>query len=305
MIELRIKDKLYSGWKSVVIEKDMLSIANTFSISIDNGLQVGIEAGDKIQILKDKALFLTGYIDSLSIAISETKSPLILNGRSLSCDIIDCMIEENKQYIKQTALTIVQDVIKDFSIKVSSKLSLTPLETFDTKVGETFFNSINRICKQTNILPLSDNNGNIVLTRNDKTKYITVLKDSDLKEISYTSNLTSQYSKYSYKKESALSEVTDGSVENSNIKRYRPFVGVNTENKTNLDLANWKKNNSIANGTQLSIKVDNWDLEINKIIAIDSQLIKDSFLIKSISYEKSDLGLISSVTLVDKGLFNV
>lgn len=305
MIQLKVGNKLYSGWENISITKDMLSIAHTFQLSIEKGSSVGISEGDFVQILDDNKFIVSGYIDIYDIEIQDSKSPLILTGRSKACDLVDCMVENFKKYTNLNALKILQDIIVDFDISVSTTLSLDPVDVFETKVGETFFNAINRLCKQTNLLPISDSKGNLVLIKNQNKAIIRTLKDQDLKKIKFVSNNTNQFSKYSYKKEAIVVDVTDAHVDNKNIKRYRPFVGTNGENKTNLDMSNWKKDNAEANGIQLDITVDNWDYDINTIIGIDSQLIKNSYLIKSISFIKGNNGKVSNLVLVDKRLFNV
>ena len=79
------------------------------------------------------------------------------------------------------------------------------------------------------------------LVKNSKNQSKTILKDTNLKAINYTSNLTNQFSKYVYKKESSTDDITDSTVLNPFVNRYRPFVGINTENRTNLDFATWKR----------------------------------------------------------------
>lgn len=305
MIELKINNLKYSGWEDISISKDIMSIADTFNLTIENGTTLNVSEGDYIQILDDNSVILSGYVDIYDISIEDNKSPLRLTGRSKSGDLVDCMIENYKQYSQQTPLSIIRDIISAFDITVSSNITLPVVSTFETKVGETFFNAINRLCKQTNILPISSTNGNLLLTKNTLQASSIVLRDKDLKSIKFRSDISNQYSKYVYKKEAMASDVSDGTSNNLFVTRYRPFVGVNTDNKTNLDMAQWKKNNSNANSIQLEISVTGWDLEINKIVTIESQIIKNSYLIKSITYLKGDNGKISNITLVDKGLFNV
>lgn len=305
MITIKVNNNLYQGWETVEVKKDMTSLAHTFRASIPKGLALNISEGDSLQIIDDSKTIMDGYIDIYDISIEETKSPLLLSGRSKGGDLIDCMIETYKQYNNQTPLSIVKDIISPFNISVSTNVNSDRINTFETKVGETFFNTINRLCKQSNILPLSDNNGNIVLSKNINKKSKDILKDKDILKIRFVSDMTGQYSKYTYKKEAIVIDVSDSSVSDTNVKRYRPFVATNTENKNNSDMANWKKNNSQSKGNQLSISVRGWDYNINEIITINSQIIKNSYLIKSISYIKGNEGKISNMVLVDKRLFNV
>ena len=304
-IELQVNDKKYQGWENITINKSMLSISDTFSMNIYNGIDINIVGGDSVKILVDDKVFLSGFVDSLKLGISDTKKPLSVSGRSKSSDLIDCNIFENKQYNIQNAKVIISDLVKPFGITVSSSLNLEPLEVFDTKVGETYFNAINRLCKQNNILPISDKNGNIKLVKNQLIENEKVLKDSDFKELEFNQNFTNRFSEYTYKKEGIVVDVSDGKTTDTDIKRFRPFVGINTEDKTNKDLANWKKNNDISKSINLTAIVTGWDLEINTIVRLDTEIVKNSYLVKDIEYSKSDSGTISKLTLVDKGLFNV
>ena len=80
---------------------------------------------------------------------------------------------------------------------------------------------------------------------------------------------------------------------------------VNTEDKSNKDLAEWKKNNSLARSISIDGKFESWDFDINTIYNIDTKKAKGQFLIKDIQYSKDNSGTISKVNFVDKDLFNV
>jgi len=304
-IKLKIKNKLYKGIEDISIDKSMQSIANSFSMNIFKGDTVDISNNDLIQILKDDEVFFTGYMDNYNLSIADTKKPLLIAGRSKAMDLVDCNIFENKQYNNRTPLQIVKDLISPFDITVSSSLSLDPLTTFNTKIGETYFTAINRLCKQTNILPISTKNGNIELVKNQKTTSSIILTDTDFVDLKYIQSYPNRYSSYTYKKETAAENVEDGVVEDTDIERFRPFVAANDEDKTNTDLANWKKNNDIANSISLTGVVTNWDLEINTIVKIETSLVQNSFLIKDINYSKSNSGTVSNITFVNKDLFDV
>lgn len=302
-VELKVGNRRYSGWENVTVTKALQSIAHTFAMDIYNGDQVQIADDDLVQILVDENVFLTGYIDTIELGISDAKKPLKITGRSKAGDLIDCSIETNKQYNKQNIKQIISDLVKPFSITVSSTLKLEALETFNTKVGETYFNAINRLCKQTNTLPISDNYGNIIITKNEQIESENILKDGDFKELNYPKILSSRFSKYVYKKEGIVTDVTDGSVTDDTVKRYRPFVEVNTEEKTNIDMAKWKKNHNKVDEVTLTAKITGWDLEINTILKLDTEIVKNSFLLKDIVYTKGEQGTVSDLVLASKDAY--
>ena len=304
-IELKVKNRRYSGWENVEIIKSMQSIAHNFSMNIFQGDQVIIGDDDLITILVDGNIFFTGYLDSSTIGITETKKPLLISGRSKAGDLIDCNISENKQYNKQNIKQIINDLISPFDIKVSSTLELEPLDIFYTKIGETYFDAINRLCKQTNTLPISDSLGNISIVKNKNNTTSIILKDGDFKEINYPKKLSKRFSEYTYKKESSITDVTDSTVKDETVGRFRPFVDVKTEDKNNEDLAQWRKNHNRVEEISLTAVVQGWDLEINTIVKLETAIINNSFLIKDITYSKSDNGTISNVTFVSKDLYNV
>ena len=304
-IELKVGNRQYAGWENVTIAKSMQSIAHNFSMDIFYGDNFFIDNDDVVQILKDGKPFLTGYCDDIELGISDTKKPLKISGRSRTCDLIDCNIENNKQYNKQTIVQIISDLIKPFGISVSTTLTIKALGVFNTKVGETYFDAINRLCKQTNTLPISDSLGNIVIVQNLKTDSPIILKDQDFKELTYPRKLDKRFSKYVYKKEGVRTDISDAIVKDSTVKRYRPFVAVNTEDKTNEDLALWEKNKNKADEENLTAVVYGWDLEINTIVKLETSIVNNSYLIKEIEYSKGDGGTVSKLTLVQKDLFDV
>jgi len=304
-IELKVGSRRYAGWENVTVTKSMQSIAHSFSMDIFNGDNLQILDDDVVQILKDGKPFLTGYCDEIELGISDTKKPLKISGRSKTCDLIDCNIENNKQYNKQTIVQIISDLVKPFGLSVSTSLTIKALSVFNTKIGETYFDAINRLCKQTNTLPISDSIGNIIIVQNLKTDSPIILKDQDFKELTYPKKLEKRFSKYVYKKEGVKTDISDAIIKDTTVKRYRPFVAVNTEDKTNQDLALWEKNKNKAEEENLTAIVYGWDLEINTIVKLETAIVNNSFLIKEIEYSKGDAGTVSKITLVQKDLFDV
>lgn len=302
-LELKVGNRKYSGWEDMAISKSMQSIANSFSMNIFQGDQIDIGDDDLIQILKDDKVFFTGYLEESTLGISDVKKPLSISARSKSMDLIDCNISQNKQYNKQNIKQIISDLIKPFNITVSSSLILEPLEVFNTKIGETYFNAINRLCKQTNTLPISDNFGNIEIVKNQQTIISEPLRDQDFKQLDFPKKLSERFSEYTYKKEGIVTDVTDGKIQDNTVKRFRPFVGINTEDKDNTDLAKWQKNHNKVNEIKLTAIVKGWDLEINTIVKLETSIVNSSFLIHDIVYSKSSSGTISNVTLVSKDLY--
>ncbi len=302
-LELQIGNYRYSGWENVTINKSMDGIVDTFAMSIMNR-DIEINDDDIVKVIKDGEIFLSGYFDTINISINDTKQPMEVSGRSRPCDLVDCNIEKTKQYNNQNIVQIISDMVKPFNIKVSSSLKLEKLTIFKTKVGETYFDAINRLCKQTNTLPVSTKSGDLEIIKNSMKLYPIILKDCDFMELNYPRVLNERFSKYIYKKEGAGGDITDGVLKDENVSRYRPFVGVNTEDKTNQDMAKWKKNYNNAKEISLTAKVYGWDLEVNTLVKIDTSLVNNTFLVKEITYNKGDSGTYMDVTFVDRNLYS-
>lgn len=302
-IELVSGGKRYQGWENITITKSILSIADTFTMQINKSDAIAIDYNDKIQIYKDGNLFLTGYIDEINESISDKISPLSIVGRSKAGDLIDCNIEDVKQYNNQSLIKIIKDLIKDFDVKVSTNIENITVEKFDAQIGETFFSAINRLCKQTNTFPVSTPSGDILITKNTQSLFQNTIKDSQLKSITYPRKLNEIYSKYVYKKEGIITDVTDATEKEDVLTRYRPFVELNNQDKTNEDMAKWKKTNAKANAISLNITLVEWEIEPNKIVKINSKIVKNDFLVKSATYTKGNDGTISQYELISKDLY--
>lgn len=300
-IALKTNGTTYKGWENISIAKSMQSIAFTFTMDIKRSEGINIDNNSLITILKDNKPFLVGYVDNIDIDIEDTERPMKIAGRSKAMDLIDCNILENRQYSNLNAVQIINDFIKDFNITVTANIKLEPLSTFNTEVGETYFNAINRLCKQLNLLPISTNDGNIELVKNKNIQNGTILKK--FKSLKFTRNFTSRFNSYTFKQETAVKDISDGIIKDGEVKRHRPFVGVNTEDKTNYDMANWKKNNDISNSILLEGTITGWDLEINTIAKIEREPVNGYFLVNDIIYSKGDNGTISKVKFVDRNLF--
>jgi len=304
-VYLQVNGIQYLGWEKITISKSMMTICDNLSMSLDDSIGIDISNDDLLEVYKDDKIFFTGYLDSYEHETQSKIKPLKITARSKTMDLVDCSIFENKEYNKLNALQIVKQIIKDFDIEVSSSLELETIETFSTKVSETYFNAINRLCKQVNILPVSDEKGNIVLIKNSNNSKPTILRDNDFLELKSKRRFNHRFSSYTYKKESSFQDIQDGKSTDSEIKRFRPFLEVNTEDKSNKDMAEWKKNNSLARSISLDGKFEGWEFEINTIYKIETKNVKEQMLIKDIQYSKDNNGTISKVTFVSKDLFNV
>jgi len=303
-LALKVGNKIYKGWENIRINKSMTSICHTFDMDIKTSQGIELDQNSLVTILKDGFVFLTGYVDFLEISIEDTQQPMRIAGRSKTADLVDCMIVENHEYSGQNALQIISHMIQNFDIGIYTDIDLEVVETFTTKVGETYFNAINRLCKQQNILPISDEFGDILLTINRKNISDIVLQSFTSFRFSFDSS--SRYSEYIYKQESSLDDVADQKLIDPIYDRYRPFVDINNEeNKSNNEMCKWKNNSDKARSFNLDVSIVGWDIDINSVIKIEAPFASGFWLVLDVDYSKSDNGSVSNLILCDKDLFDV
>ncbi len=301
--KLKIAGVYYKGWQNVNIKKDITSLVDSFSTTILD--DISIAGDDKIEIYQNDVLVLTGYVDNIQKGISDKRQPLQINGRSLASDLIDCNIAETKQFIKNTPKEIINKIMSPYGLKADTDIELETIAKFNTKIGDTVFDTINRICKQTNILPISTPAGGLKLIRNTGAKGKRTYKNDDFKNIQAPIDFKKRYSEYRVVKENAKNDDKSFVLKDDRVKRYKPLLVVNTEDKTNKELAKWHLNKNKADEMKLTAVVVGWELQIGTIIDIDTDVVKGSFLIKEATYTKDNNGTQTSISLVSKELFGL
>ena len=169
-IAIEVNNRLFEGFTDASISYGIESMARQFAISITTPEKIPspIKVQDKIVIYINDVKKLTGYVEELDKFESATNFTLTLQGRSLTGDIIDCSIKR-KTYKQKDFTQLIKIVLKDnnININVVNKI-LTPLKLDNDAIardGESIFDFLDRYAKKVQVLLTTDENGDLVITR--------------------------------------------------------------------------------------------------------------------------------------------
>ncbi len=307
-----------------------------------------IRAQDKIRIFIDNNLKLTGFVDKITPSFNDDSHEMIVDGRSVTRDLVDSDII-GKGYEKifnfETLVRTVLDQNGYTDIKIINNLGALPINLKNDNSGwgtedngeekkatsEKIFSFLDKYAAKAKVLLRTNENGNIVLTREETEKTIGSListknnPNNNIKGgriIVDTSKLFRFNEIYaeednSFFTNSAINQrgfFEDKLVRSPRRLREAKKFTSNTSDldeivkfETNLRRAQSKNYSCIAQGYYTDKKsTDLW--QINKLVQVldDKNQMNCQALIKGVNYTKDlDNGTLTKIDVVPRGRFNL
>lgn len=352
---IEINNQKFKGFKTVSVTKSLENFVDTFNITIStkekivNNQRVPqnlIKVQDTIRILIDNNLILTGFVDQLSISYDANNHETTIAGRSKTSDLVDSnmrQISYNLRDFKQLVETVLSDngytdidVLSDTTIKAledntgSSDFGFA--EDKNTKVAnQTIFEFLDLYAQKVQILLRTDEEGNILLTREETENTIGNListknnSNNNIKSASINidntnrfrfNELQSQGDNKSYWK--STTNQTSSSDDTLVRSPRRKIVIAKSSSLTDElnDLAKWEVNLRRAKSINYSCTVQGYYndkkstslWQVNKLVKVldDKCLLDGQFLIKDITFNKSEGGgSTTTLNIINRGAFTL
>lgn len=340
-----INGERYFGFQNVVVEKSLLNLSSSFTATLVSKETVDetrtnlnpIKIKDSVAIYIDDDLVLTGFVEVLNVVYDASSHIIEIAGRDKACDLIDSSATPNSYNNITTITKLIEKALKDngFSdLKVSKSPSslddsLEDGEKIQVELGETIFGFLDRYAKKAQVLITTDNEGNLLITRegsetansdlislkgNAKNNIFSAnmsLNTSDrFNEISIFANDTNTSFDKTTVNQNAVAYDAD-------IRETRKIIILPQETsqaKILKQSAQWQVNVRRAKGITYQCTVVNFRDEneegnlwqVNSLVnVIDDKCGLDSqFLISAVSFSKSLEGSFTAIKLVNKGCFS-
>ncbi len=337
---------LYDGFESVRLSKsiEFLSAEFEFTATIQNPEEFPVKLNDTCQIFVNDVQVMQGYIERLSCETSPNSHTISIFGRDKVADIIDSSADPTISI--NGAISLVDLIKKALSLgnindvdvinNVEGLANFTNDDEIEVETGETIFDFIERYCKKRQVLCVSDNKGNINLTR-ASTEVISRLllsqsqdenNKNNIKVISFILDNSNRFNEYTVKsqgntvtlrrkKKNALVDVAGKSTD-SEIRESRKVI-ITSDSSLDINVAReraqWEANIRRARSLNINLTVAGFnynetDLQtiwtINKLIKFrdDFWNINAELLIKSVEYIfNTDDGSITNLTLTNKDAY--
>lgn len=348
-LQIDINGQRFTGFTYASVQRSMDALCGTFFFSttikedadglIDNGLKMD----DKVEIFIDDQKVMTGYIEELSIDAGVNTHELSFGGRDITSDIIDSSMPEFSYNNSKNFKNLIEGVLKEagINIKVINNLTSQDLDTLNFNAFEgdgkaanldsTIFDFFDHFAKQKQVLLLTNEDGDLVITReetNISPGSLTCNKNDNNNNIISASVSINTYERFSKVNISAQDSnavdknllnqegfATDSQIRKS--KQQRIFYPNKTTDPNALqNMSQWHVNMYKAKGTRYSTVTQGYYAqpvseilwEINTLVDVEDDLtkVKGQYLIEGFSFTKDvDSGSITRLNIVNKGSYSI
>jgi prophage tail gpP-like protein len=278
-IILCVDGNRYSGWERIVITRSMEQGPHEFELELTNAWRATghkrVRAGFTTEIYCDADLVISGFIDDVAPEYDAEQQTLVVKGRSLLGDLVDCSLV-GKQFAGLKLDDIARAICKPFGIKVvvltdvGAAFSNAKLD--DGQSPWEFLDSLARI----RAVRLMDIDGSLVLTRagTELSQTALVLGENILKASGQFS-ARERFGEYlivgkngSSWGDTASTVHVQARSNDDKVRRYRPVVIVADDDGAHQDFqrqADWTRNTHFGRGEQIVYTVAGWRDADNKI----------------------------------------
>ncbi|TXH32528.1 MAG: hypothetical protein E6Q98_24700 [Rhodospirillaceae bacterium] len=172
-IRLLVDGVLYGGWKSVEVPSGIEQAASAWRLSVTEKWpgqprRKVIRPGAACELMASGDRIIVGYVDDVDVDYDPDQHAITITGRDKIGDLVDCaaVVDEAHEFYNLTVLEFARRICKPYGIAVTAEVDVgAPFARFSIQPGETAFAAIERACRHRALLPNSDGQGGLVLTR--------------------------------------------------------------------------------------------------------------------------------------------
>lgn len=197
VVRLLVNGIDYGGWKAVRIEAGIERQARSFTLSVTDrwpgatDVPRRIVPGDACEVWIGQDLVVTGYVDATPIRYDGANVSVGVQGRSKTADLVDCCpitkgalaapgsrwgngsgggkapvavpVQASAQWRGQKVETIAAALAAPYGVRVVAEVSTgAPIADHHVQVGETVFESIDRMMRLRQLLSTDNARGDLV-----------------------------------------------------------------------------------------------------------------------------------------------
>ena len=271
-ITLSINGSTYGGWKATDATRSIESLCGSFNVSLmdkwyEGQMPIQIQPGDACQVMIGDEPIITGFVDSVSPAISAADHSITISGRDKTCDLVDCSAEiDTYEIIGQDLAALANLICGRFGIAVQVKTDVgEPFVRFAVQPGETAFACLERAAKQRGVLLTASEDGALVLSAKGvfEESGDALIYGKNIKSASAVFDAKDRFSEYMVNGQTpAFDDGADdpyhdqiGKARDPNVMRYRPLI-LTAESWTDPDAAKTRAENECCCRAGKSFRVN-------------------------------------------------
>ena len=324
-VSIEIKGTRFQGWKGVQIHTSCETIPNSWTVTASTQFMqgpalAGTRPGQACKILIGDDVVITGWIDRRFISANAHGHDVILSGRGLTRNLVDCSASLKKDdavlsnLTAPNALEFAKRLCEPFGIEAISAVSDLgkKIGSIVPNLGETPYQLIESVAQYAGFLVFENAKGQLVLDRvGTKTMGSGFLMPGNIEAIHAERSVDNRYSDYYvvWTSIDTLKETTPiGNARAHEIDKemrkteWRPLILVSGQNVPDADfgqqLAKWNMARRIGRSQAASVVCDSWRdskgklWTPNMLATIDAPLADiagATWIIGSVTFRK-DLG---------------
>jgi prophage tail gpP-like protein len=322
----------YEGVTSFQATDSMVDFGKSFSISVTINSEItpsllNASTQDEIKIYIDNNLILTGYIIGRNIDYDSSSHTITFEGADRATDLIDSDVIQKSYNIRSFPKLVSQTLLDNgYNLKVINNVIGLPLldqnEKVNTESGETIINFLFRYAQKVQALLTTNEDGNIVITREDKIGNIgnivseqnggnnNILSASYRESTKDRFNIVEVFSQDTNDFHTEQASNQQGKSIDRDIRspRRRRIVFSNpTTSKFLNDYAKWFINVKRAKGKTYNTRLQGYYgaslWKSNNLVKVKDDFagLNGEFLIQDVTYSKSLNGSFTDLVIIEKG----
>ena len=171
-VRLVVGGREFGGWLSVRIEAGIERLARSFEVGITArwpgpaaGSAPRIDPGDACEVFIGADRVLSGHVDAAPIDYDDTSWAMSISGRSRTADLVDCSaVNSPGQWRGLKLEDIAAALAQPYGVKVRAEVDTGGvISDHQVQVGESVFESLDRMMRLRQVLASDDATGALVL----------------------------------------------------------------------------------------------------------------------------------------------
>lgn len=326
-LRLRVNGQDYGGWKSATIIRGIEAISGAFQLTASDrwagqGRPWPIMEEDVCALLVAGERVILGYVDKREPSFGPSSHSFSVSGRDRAAALVDCSAVLGKwEFLKVDLLTLAQRLASPFGISVALQPGLKPpkpVEKVSINPGDTAFDVLERTCRAAGVLPVSDGEGGIVLTRVGQARASTALVEGqNIISADAEFNAEARYSRYIVMAQHPGAEgfageqaaAVRGEARDESVRRTDRVLLVHAEGAATRDharrRAQWEAKVRAGRAAAVSVTVQGWTQgdgslwPVNALVPVRAPFlgVDGDLLITQATYSLSESGSTTELEL--------
>jgi len=346
VLSLVVGNQSLTGWQRVSVARPLAAIPASFQIETTerypNAPTIDLEAGQECTVMIGNDLVLTGYVDRYASSISAGNHTVRIEGRSRSCDLVDCSAlvqntaagspsTQGMQVLNGDAVSIARTLAAPYNVQINTNAEgpFQAIPQLNINLGETVWQIIDRITRYSELLAYDMPDGSVMLARvGDGSMASGFTLGANLEQADIMFSMDQRYSEYEGHLLSNMALGTDAGVNtptigqivrDDEVPRFRKLYIVSEQTINVQPIAGlravWEKNRRWGQSFAFSVTCDSWRdasgalWAPNMLAPVNAPQLKvdpsKSWIIGNVTYTRDESGQHAHVGLWPKEAFTV